>query len=414
MKYYIYENMARTFWDVYDDIKAFGHSEYWFKGGRGSTKSSFISLCIIMGILRDPEANAIIYRKVGNTVKDSVYAQIAWAVDKLGLNRYFIFRKNPMEIIYSTGQRIMFRGADDPLKSKSIKLEKGYFKYLWFEELSEFRGMEDIRSIRQSVLRGTDRAITFYSYNPPRSALSWVNGEALSGDTTRLIHQSTYLDVPPEWLGAQFIDIAESLKRTNPKAYQNEYLGVVTGTGGNVFENVETRRITDEEIKALDWFYQGIDWGWFPDPFQWVRCGYDSTRRALYIVDEYRANKKSNQETYEALRSRLTPEESLICDSAEIKSIADYRDYGCVWARGANKAVIGGKGSVSYSMKWLASLSHIIIDPDRCPHSAKEFIEYEFQKNAQGEFIDGYVDANNHAIDAVRYAMSTVWRRGGE
>ena len=248
------------------DIDAMRNSEYWFKGGRGSTKSSFISIVIILGIMEDPNANAIIYRRVGNTIKDSVYQQMIWAIDTLGLSQAFKCKVSPFEITrIKTGQRILFRGADDPMKSKSIKLQRGYFKYLWFEELAEFRGMQDIRTIKQSVLRGVDRAVTLYSYNPPKSAQNWVNGESLKAVPGRYVHESTYLDVPTEWLGEAFITEAEKLRDTNELAYRNEYLGEVTGTGGNVFENVTVRDITPEEINSFGWFYQGIDWGWFPD-----------------------------------------------------------------------------------------------------------------------------------------------------
>lgn len=407
----IYSQIARSFWDVYDDIKRGDHGEYMLKGGRGSTKSSFISIAIIRGLLADPLANAIIYRRVGNTLKNSVYEQMQWAIETLGLDNYFRSRLSPLEIVYKpTGQRIMFRGTDDPMKSKSIKLKKGYFKYLWFEELAEFRSMEDIRTIKQSVLRGTDTAYTLYSYNPPKSAQSWVNGEALKNVPRRLTHSSTYLDVPQDWLGQAFLLEAEDLRLSNFTAYRNEYMGEVTGTGGTVFENVQTRTITDEEIKGLGWFYQGIDWGYFPDPFHWVRCVYDSKARKLYIIDEFRGNKLGNYEAFTAVKGKLKPDEQLTADSAEPKSIADFRDYGAGWIRGAVK----GPGSVSYSMKWLSSLAEIVIDPDKCPATAKEFIEYEYERTQSGEFVNGYIDANNHAIDAVRYAMFPVWKRRGE
>ncbi len=133
----VYDFIAPPFWDVYDDMKKMQHSEYWLYGGRGSTKSSFLSLAIIVGMLYDHNANAIVYRKVGNTLRDSVYAQMIWAISLLGLNGICKYRTAPYEITFiPTGQRIMFRGADDPMKSKSIKLAKGYFKYLWFEELA--------------------------------------------------------------------------------------------------------------------------------------------------------------------------------------------------------------------------------------------------------------------------------------
>ena len=404
--------MAKPFHRLHLDIKSHGHSEYWLMGGRGSTKSSFIALEIILGIMRTPDANAIVYRKVAATLRESVYEQLITAIDWLGVRDYFSFRVSPMEIRYRpTGQRIIFRGADDPSKSKSIKLSKGYFGYLWFEETAEFQGIEAIRTIKASVIRGTPpgkHSITFYSYNPPMSAKNWVNEEALKEVKGRMKHESCYLDVPPEWLGVEFIAEAERLKASNERAYRHMYLGEVTGTGGNVFENVQVREIGKEEIASLGYFYQGIDWGWFPDPFHWTRCAYDHRRRRLYILDEYRTNKAGNADTFLAVKDKLHPNESLIADSAENKSISDYKEFGAYWIRGAVK----GPGSVDYSMKWLAALDEIIIDK-KCTHTAQEFLSYEYERNAQGEFVKGYPDKDNHAIDAVRYATSILWRRKG-
>lgn len=393
------------------DIARGLHAEYWLKGGRGSTKSSFISVMIVLGLMEDPDANAIIYRRVGNTIKDSVYAQMIWAIDALRLGHAFRYKLSPLEIVrVKTGQRIIFRGADDPMKSKSIKLQKGYFKYLWFEELAEFRGMEDIRTIKQSVLRGAEHAFTLYSYNPPKSAQSWVNSEALRSAPGRLIHQSTYLDIPPEWLGAAFINEAEALKDSNLSAYLNEYMGEVTGTGGSVFENVCVREITRDEIEAFGYTYAGLDFGWFPDPVHFVRCAYDPAQKRLWIYDEFRAVKMSNADVYEHLTAHkgLTFGEEVIADSAEMKSVNDMRSYGmqCV---GATK----GPGSVKASIKWLQSLREIIIDPARCPAAAKEFSEYEYERTKDGQFVAAYPDENNHAIDAVRYALNRVWLRAG-
>lgn len=407
----IYDSMARTFWDLYDDLKSDGHAEYWLKGGRGSTKSSFISLVIVRGLLADPNANAIIYRKVGNTIKDSVYSQMLWAIDQLGLAPWFQAKVSPFELIYKpTGQRVLFRGADDPLKSKSIKLQHGYFRYLWFEELSEFRGMEDIRTIKQSVFRGVDRGVTLYSYNPPRSAQNWVNAEALKSVTGRMVHHSTYLDVPPEWLKEAFISEAERLEQSNERAYRNEYLGEVTGTGGTVFDNLVLREISGAEIGSFGATYAGMDFGWFPDPLHFVRCAYDPARRRLYVYDEYRTVRTSNADVYRILveKKQLAPAEEVIADSAEMKSVNDMRSYGmrCI-------AATKGPGSVRASMRWLQALNEIVIDPARCPEAAKEFAQYEYERTRDGEFVDAYPDANNHAIDAVRYALNRVWMRAG-
>ena len=407
----IYDSMAHTFWDLYDDLKRDGHAEYWLKGGRGSTKSSFISLVILRGLLADPNANAIIYRKVGNTIKDSVYSQMLWAIDQLQLAPWFQAKVSPFELIYKpTGQRVLFRGADDPLKSKSIKLQHGYFRYLWFEELSEFRGMEDIRTIKQSVFRGVDRGVTLYSYNPPKSAQNWVNTEALKSVTGRLVHHSTYLDVPKAWLKEAFISEAERLAQSNERAYRNEYMGEVTGTGGTVFDNLVLREISADEIGGFGTVYAGLDFGWFPDPLHFVRCAYDPARRRLCIFDEYRTVKTSNADVYRILteQKQLTAAEEVIADSAEMKSVNDMRSYGmrCI-------AATKGPGSVRASMRWLQALNEIVIDPARCPEAAKEFSQYEYERTRDGEFVDAYPDANNHAIDAVRYALNRVWMRAG-
>ena len=406
--------IASAFRDVSRDVRDMRHAEYMLCGGRGSTKSSFISIMIVLGLLLDTDANAIVYRRVGNTLKDSVYAQIVWAIGMLKRDGEFICRKSPMEIVRpSTGQRILFRGADDPMKSKSIKLTRGYFKFLWFEELTEFRGMEDIRSIKQSVLRGGERTITFYSYNPPRSAQNWVNREVLLPRADRLVHKSTYLDVigeHREWLGESFISEAEAVRETNERAYRNEYLGEVTGSGGSVFENLTIREIGADEICGFGTVYAGMDFGWFPDPLHFVRCAYDPARRRLCIYDEYRTVKTSNADVYRILteQKQLSADEEVIADSAEMKSVNDMRSYGmrCV-------AATKGPGSVRASMRWLQALNEIVIDPERCPEAAKEFSQYEYERTRDGEFVDAYPDANNHAIDAVRYAMNRVWMRAG-
>lgn len=407
----LFDNIADMFVPVHRDIVKMKHAEYWFKGGRGSTKSSFISLEIIRGMREDENAHAVVFRRVGNTIKDSVYEQLIWAIDALGVEDEFIVRKSPLEIERKgTGQRILFRGTDDPKKSKSLKLSKGYFKYLWFEELAEFRGMADVRTIKQSVFRGTDMGITFYSYNPPKSAQNWVNSEALNTRPDRLVHHSTYLGVPPEWLKEAFISEAEIVKQTNERAYKNEYLGEVTGSGGNVFENLTLGEITAEDIKGFGYTYAGLDFGWYPDPTHFVRCAYDPARRKLWIYDELRTVKTANRELFDRLVSEkeLTPDEEIIADSAEQKSVHDLRSFGlnCVGA-------IKGPGSVSASIRWLQGLAEIVVDPARCPYTAKEFQQYEYERTRDGEFVAAYPDENNHAIDAVRYALNRVWLRAG-
>ena len=228
-------------------------------------------------------------------------------------------------------------------------------------------------------------------------------------DTLR--HKSCYTDVPKEWLGPQFLADAEELKRVNPRAYEHEYLGNAVGTGGEVFENLVIREITPEEVARFDNIYMGIDWGWYPDPFHWSKVHYDAGRRTLYIFDEYRTNKQSNELTWQALKhlKGVTEDDIITADSAEPKSVSDYRDYGSNC-----RPAIKGPDSVRYGVKWLQSLYKIVIDPVRCPCTAAEFTTYEYDRTLAGEIISGYPDKNNHSIDSVRYALERVWRRKGQ
>lgn len=407
--------IGKAFYSVHNDIKDHKHTYYDLTGGRGSLKSSFVSVEIIYNMMKkeNSKKHAVVYRKVGDTLETSVYSQIEWAIDILGVDSKWKLTKSPMRAEYlSTGQRIIFKGLDKAAKSKSIKVPFGYIAYLWFEEFDEFAGEEEIRKVQQSVIRGGDDFVVFKSMNPPKSRQNWANDyiekEKLRSDT--LVSQTTYLTSPKEWLGQQFIDDAEWLKLVNPKAYEHEYLGIPVGIGTEVFDNLEIRQITDEEIARWDRLYRGVDWGWFPDPYHYGCMYYDATRMILYIFEEFRANRMKNIETGSVLLDKynLTRYDVVTCDSAEPKSISDYRSYG-INARGAEK----GKDSVRYGMKWLQSLLKIVIDPVRCPETAKEFKKYEYELDKDGNPTSVYPDANNHSIDMTRYAMEQVWKRKG-
>lgn len=401
----IYELMAPVFWDVYDDFKAGSHSEYWLKGGRASTKSSFISLCIVRGLLGDEQANALIFRRVGATLMDSVYAQFVWAIGELGCAHLFRYLKAPMEIIYQpTGQRILFRGADDPRKSKSIKLARGYFKFLWFEELTEFQGMEAVRTIKQSAFRGVESAVTFYSYNPPRSAQAWVNEEWLkhTDPEKRYVHSSTYLNVPPEWLKGSFLEDAETLRQTNERAWRNEYLGEITGTGGQVFDNLQLRDIDAEELKTLSAFYNGLDFGFSNDPDALTRWAFSPRTRTLYAVSEFYSSHNLTDTLAERVKG-IAGKEIVWCDSEAPRDIAELRQRG-VNALGVKK----GPGSVRAGIKWLQNLAAIVVDPKRTPNIAREFSAYEYMQDRHGNFLPEVPDRENHTIDSCRYALSQL------
>lgn len=402
------EKIGPAFYAVAHDVFRHGHTHYDESGGRGSLKSSFVSIVVPLLLVQNPTAHALVLRKVANTIRDSVYAQYIWAIGELGMAEYWDAKVSPMELIFKpTGQKIMFRGADDPMKIKSIKVPFGYIAVTHFEEKDQFAGRAEIRTILQSTMRGGSVFWNFESYNPPISRDNWANKDSLEERTDRLCHKSTYLEAPPEWLGEQFLAEAEHLKATDERSYQHEYLGIPVGTGGNVFDKLELREITDTEIAGFDRIYQGADWGWFPDPFAFIRLYYDRTRETIFLIDEIYQNKMPNEQSAQIILDRGYNDARIICDNAEPKSVADFRAM-----RLPAQAAIKGPGSVEYGMKWLQRRT-IVIDRKRTPNAYKEFVGYEYERNKDGDIISGYPDTNNHLIDAVRYALEPVSRRMG-
>lgn len=397
-----------VFHDLAADVFEHGHTHYDLSGGRGSLKSSCVSLLVPLLLVCNPDIHAVVLRKVGNTLRDSVYAQYMWAIGELGMAEYWTAKVQPMELIYKpTGQKILFRGADDPMKIKSIKVPFGYIGVTHFEEKDQFAGRAEIRTILQSTMRGGSKFWNFESYNPPISRDNWANKDSMEERADRLCHKSTYLEAPPEWLGEQFINEAEHLKATDERAYQHEYLGVPVGTGGNVFDNLEMREITDDEIRRFDRIFQGVDWGWYPDPYAFIRLHYDRARETIYFIDEIYGNKLTNDASAKIIIERGYKDAYITCDSAEPKSVSDYRSMGLP-AQAATK----GPGSVEYGMKWLQR-RNIVIDRSRTPHAYEEFVNYEYERNKDGEIISGYPDEKNHLIDATRYALERQFRRMG-
>lgn len=410
---------------VFRDIMQHGHTHYIGSGGRGSTKSSFYGgIAIPMLVITHPDVNAVCFRKVGNTIQNSIYSQVVWGIDKLGLTSLFKIPKtysNPI-IYLPTGQKIIFMGMDDPNKVKSIKVEKGYIGVTWWEELDQFSGETEIRKVTQSTMRGGDKFWNFMTFNPPISKNNWANeyAEDVQDRPNTLVTHNTYLDVPRNWLGEPFFEEANELKIRNERAYVHEYLGLAIGTGGDVFPNVaefDSTKLVDTPSgkkpmwKTFDHIYNGIDWGFAKDPFRFVRMHFDPKHLDVYIFREYNTLKTRNETVFHEIYDDLKlvdRKEAVIADSAEEKSVADFKAYGA-FIRPAEK----GPESVRYGIKWLQGLNHIYIDRRICPHTWKEFSNYEYEQDRDGNFISAYPDANNHSIDAVRYALQKYWARKG-
>lgn len=395
--------IAPSFFNLHKAIRKERYTHFWLSGGRGSTKSSCVSIEIILSVMRDPHANAVALRRYANNLRESVFDQLLWAIDVLGVTAYWTASISPMRLTYITGQQIRFLGLDDPQKIKSIKFRKGYAKVIWFEELTQFDNMESIRNVLQSLMRGGDNFLVFYSYNPPASQNNWVNSEWQNKRSDRFLHHSDYRSVPSDWLGQQFLLEAEHVKNAQPVIYAHEYLGEITGTGAEVFHNVITRPISQEDINGFDYKFRGLDFGYAIDPLSYHEMAYDRKHRRLYVYEEIYGTGIGNTEAVERILKINPDNQIVIADSAEPRTIAEFKRLG-LNIRGAKK----GADSVRHGVNFLQELEAIVIDSQRCPNAAREFLTYELDRNARGELKADFPDKANHSIDAVRYGLNDV------
>lgn len=403
------EIILPAFQDIHKDIKSNKYLKYVFKGGRGSGKSSNIAIELVLDIVQNP-ITALCVRKVGNTLQESCYEQLKEAISILNLDPFFKFNISPLKITYTPrGNAIIFRGADDASKIKSIKVAKFPISTLWIEELAEFKTEDEVSMIENSVLRAELpddlKYKFFYSYNPPKRKQSWVNKryETQFIPKNTIVHHSTYLD--NKFISKDFIEEAEHIKETKPNKYKWEYLGEPIGSGVVPFENLTFREITTKELLNFDNIRQGVDWGYANDPFAFVRLHYDKTRRKIYIFGEIYEIKLSNRLVAQRIKANGWNDTKIIADSAEPKSIDELWDYG-LRIYGANKR----PGSVEYGEKWLDDLEEIVIDPVRCPNIAKEFENIDYQVDKDGNTKNKLEDKDNHGIDGARYALSEDMR----
>lgn len=424
------QHLAPVYLPLHADIEVGAHQYYNLPGGRGSCKSSFASLEIVNGIMKDTtgHSNAIVFRLVAGTMRESVFSQISWAIDTLGVGRLWRGTVSPMRYEYiPTGAQIIFRGLDDASKLKSIKPKKGTFRYIWFEEFSELPGPNFTRNVLQSVMRGQgEQFVVFRTFNPPISKNNWANVFIQEPDERAITLLTDYTMIPPDWLGDSFLYEAERLKELNPKAYEHEYLGHPTGTGGEVFPNLEIRTITDEEISGMEYIYQGLDFGFAVDPAAFLRVSYDRKHDTIFFLDEIYKRGLSNAQLAEKIKGRgydrggVRYYQSLIygetygrekqiitADCAEPKSINDMREEG-LRCLGCHKE----PGCVEYRLKWLQH-RRIVIDPARTPEAYREFVNYSYETDKDGNFLSRLPDRDNHTIDACAYALdSLIYRRG--
>lgn len=409
--------IAKPFYKVHKGIRDKDYSEFWLKGGRGSTKSSFVAIQIILGILADPTANAIALRKVGKTIRDSISTSLLWAIDELKQTDQFDSISSPAEITYRpTGQKILMRGLDEPRKLKSIKVRSGYLKYLWFEEAEEYGGIEEIRSVEQSVLRGGEEFVEFFTFNPPRNPKHWINKAVKEKDSSKLVHHSTYLDVPRHWLGGKFFQKALRLKKNNFEAYQHEYLGKPIGNPLEIiFSNkYEVRDFKTPPINELyqSRFFFGADWGFANDPTVLIRCFIKDD--CLWIDHEVYGH-RIEIDALGRLFDKIPESRKWIikADCARPETISYVGRQKTVDK--PNFKIMAAKkwpGSVIEGIEYLKSFRKIIIHK-RCKKILQEFENYSYKIDKNTKEILADVDDKagwDHGIDGVRYGLDDYIR----
>ena len=403
--------MPSKFYDVWRAAKSKDILNVVCSGGRGSGKSSNVAHIITQLLMRYP-VNAVGIRKIDNTLEQSIYEQMKWAISEQQVTHLFRFNKSPLRITYiPRGNYMVFRGAQYPERIKSLKDSRFPFAIAWVEELAEFRTEDEVTTITNSLLRGElDEGLQykfFFTYNPPKRKQSWVNKkygtQFVSGNT--FVHHSTYLDNP--FIAKEFIKEAEETKKKNEMKYRWEYLGEAIGSGITPFNNLQFREITDEEVANFDNIRNANDFGYATDPNAFVRIHYDKKKNGIYIFDELYKHQLSNRKLAEWLKEKGYDNDVIYADSAEPKSIAELKnDFGISKIKGVKK----GPDSVEFGERWLDDLDFICIDPKRTPKTAFEFENIDYQTDRDGNPKPRLIDKDNHSIDAVRYAMSEDMR----
>ena len=383
-----------------------------FKGGRGGIKSSFASELAYETMLQDPNANVVFGRRFKSDLKDSVYTTFLKVIAANGSMDDWEITKSPPRCTYKpTGTSAYFFGFDNAEQLKSFTPEVGYVKLLVFEEADEMLGNEQMDSAADTFLRSNGyegaRQLRLKVFNPPASKSNFMN-EWVSehiGDPDVSIFDFCYTNVPREWLGEGFLLRAEKAKREKPDWYRNNYLGEVTGEGGELFSNVEECELTDDQVAELEsTCYQGLDFG-YEHPMVFIRVHYDTetdTVTPLFEHVQIHAKLSDFLKSIDRYKYRET-----ICDSAEPDRIDEMLE----WDWDAVKAVKRWKGGGrSFSWEWLRQRSRIRIDPSRTPHLAHELRTLEFEK-VKGGYSSRYPELGEDAVMATIYALNRVIRQ---
>lgn len=385
-----------------------GYKEYWHfkgryrvvKGSRASKKSKTTALWYIYNLMKYKDANLLVIRKTGRTLKDSCYTELKWAAKRLHVEHLWDFTLSPLQATYiPTGQKIYFRGLDDPLKVTSITVDVGCLCWMWIEEAYEVMKEDDFNvldeSIRGEVPEGLFKQITL-TFNPWNEH-HWIKKRFFDAapDPDILAITTNYLC--NEWLDAADIRVFETMKKNNPRRYAVAGLGGWGIVDGLVYENWKEEEFTLEDIKECKTAV-GLDFGYTNDPTAFFVGFIDIANKKLYVWDEIYQKGMSNKKIFDEISAAGYAKERITADSAEPKSIDELKGYG-LRIKGAEK----GKDSIKNGIQWIQDLE-IIIHP-KCVNFLTEISNYTWDKDKFGTKLNVPIDDFNHLMDAMRYAL---------
>ena len=392
-----------------------GYADFWntkkryrvCKGSRGSKKSKTTALNMIERLYEYPESNGLCVRRFSNTLRDSVFSDLKWAIHRLGLDSYFDCTVSPMQITRRlTGQKILFRGLDNGLKITSISVDKGYLCFVWIEEAYEIFDESDFNkldmSIRGEVPEGYFKQITL-TFNP-WSATSWLKKRFFDNPDDNTFVKTTTWQCN-EWLDESDRKIFLDMKEKNPRRYRIEGNGDWGIAEGLIYENVVFDEVFDiEELRKKEGVKAafGNDFG-FTDPNAFICCLVDNADMRIYIFDEWYQTGVTNKVIAQKIKTMGYGSQQIICDCADAKSIAELRDEG-IHAEPSRK----GKDSVNHGIQLIQNYQ-IVVHP-KCVEFRKEIENYCWKKDSSGRLKDEPEHDFSHGMDAMRYGVSKVLR----
>ena len=396
------------------DVVGGGYGDFWrfkgryrvVKGSRASKKSKTTALWYIWNIVKYPGANLLVVRMTERTLRDSCFADLKWAIHRLQLDPWFKTTTNPLSITYiPTGQKILFRGLDNPLKVTSITVDTGILCWLWCEEAYELMKEDDFDMLDESI-RGTipdEYAGLFKQITltlNPWSDRHWIKRRFFDAPTSDNILAKTTNYLCNEWLDDADRRVFDDMKKNNPKRYKVAGLGEWGVTEGIIFNNWEVADLTDM-IPRFSNVYNGLDFGFAADPNAFIRFDYEHAQKKIYVFDEMYKTGMQNDELAAEIKNRISPYDYVTCDSADPKTI-DYLN------RCGIRAVPSVKGpdSINFGIDWLQQYT-IVIHKD-CTHFQDEIANYAWQKDKFGSLLQKPIDENNHLIDALRYGSEPL------